>query len=95
MRQALSGATLLYKTVYGEPCTIELDHDGTMRGRAGFANEDVDTGRWWIEGDFWCRQWRLWSYGETARFRTTIGDAQIRWFAEDGRLIDSAVYIAP
>ena len=47
-----------------------------MRGRAGFANEDLDEGRWWLEGDFWCRQWREWSYGQVARFRIVLeGDA--------------------
>ena len=30
---------------------------GTLVGRAGHANEDCDRGRWWVEGDLWCRQW--------------------------------------
>ena len=48
-----------------------------MHGRAGFANEDIDEGRWWIEDDLWCRRWRQWSYGDIARFRTVVEDNQI------------------
>lgn len=95
LRRAMPGATFLYNTVYGEPCTIELAPDGTMHGRAGFANEDTDEGRWWIEGDLWCRRWRCWAYGEEARFRTVIAGARIRWQSPEGRLIDSAVYLPP
>lgn len=95
LRRAMPGATFLYNTVYGEPCTIELSVDGVMRGRAGFANEDTDEGRWWIEGDLWCRRWRTWAYGEEARFHTVIDGARIRWRSPDGRMIDSAVYLPP
>lgn len=95
LRRAMPGAVFLYNTVYGEPCTIELSPDGTMRGRAGFANEDTDEGHWWIEGDLWCRRWRTWAYGEEARFRTVIEGARIQWRSPEGRLIDSAVYLPP
>lgn len=91
--RAMSGATFLYNTVYGEPCTIELSADGSMRGRAGFANEDIDEGRWWVEDDLWCRQWRTWAYGEVCRFKVAVEDAQIRWYSTDGDLKDSAVYL--
>lgn len=95
LRRAMAGATLLTTTVYGEPCTIELSPDGTMRGRAGFANEDTDEGRWWIEDGLWRRQWGHWAYGEAARFRTVVEDSRIRWYSPEGRLIDSAVYLPP
>ncbi|MBB4858605.1 GntR family transcriptional regulator/MocR family aminotransferase [Novosphingobium chloroacetimidivorans] len=87
----LGGATLLYRTVYGEPCTMELQHDGTLVGRAGFANEELDTGRWWIEGDRWFRQWNAWAYGEPGAFAVVIRDDQIFWLDEEGRQVDSAV----
>lgn len=87
----LAGATLLYRTVYGEPCTIEIRDDGTLSGRAGFANEDIDHGRWWIEGDKWVRQWTSWAYGERAAFGVTIEGNQLSWLNEMGTRIDSAV----
>lgn len=91
LRVAMSGAVLLCKTVYGDPCTIELLPDGRMTGRAGYANEDCDVGRWWVEDDVWRRQWRQWSYGEIASFVTVIVDDRIGWFDTHGRLVDSAV----
>lgn len=93
LRRAMSGATLLYRTVYGEPCTIELRRDGRMIGRSGFANEDRDEGRWWIENDLWCRQWSDWAYGETSTFLTRILGDRIQWFSQDGKLRDSAIIV--
>ena len=97
LKKRLAGATLLYKTVYGDPCTIELKEDGRMIGRAGYANEDRDTGRWWVEGDLWCRQWKAWAYGEVSRLYTRIDGDRIQWFRAEGpdtgRLVDSAVFV--
>jgi len=88
---ACNGATVLCKTVYEEPCTIYLDPDGTMTGRAGFANEDRDHGTWWIEDDFWCRRWENWAYGEVGKFRVAITGDRMQWINEQGRLIDWGV----
>ncbi|PHS28820.1 MAG: GntR family transcriptional regulator [Robiginitomaculum sp.] len=93
IKRACAGATLLCKTVYGDPCTIILKRDGDMQGRAGFANEDRDTGTWWVEGDFWCRQWSEWSYGEIGRFRVVLSGDRIEWFHEDGHLVDWAILV--
>ena len=93
IKRACAGATLLCKTVYGDPCTIALDRNGEMHGRAGFANEDRDTGRWWVEGDFWCRQWSDWSYGEIGRFKVVLSGDRIEWFHEDGHLVDWAILV--
>jgi len=93
LRRLMPGATLLCKTVYGEPCTIELSDDGGMSGRAGYANEDRDDGTWWLHDDKWCRKWNSWSYGETAQFRTRLEGERIHWFNDDGRLVDSAVFV--
>jgi GntR family transcriptional regulator / MocR family aminotransferase len=91
LRERIPGSTLLCKTVYGDPLTIELLPDGLMAGRAGFANEDRDQGRWWLEDDFWCRQWHEWSYGQVARFRIVLEGERIHWVSADGRLIDSGL----
>jgi GntR family transcriptional regulator/MocR family aminotransferase len=91
LRAVLPGATILYKTFYGDPCTIELHADGRMVGRAGFANEDCDEGRWWIEDDRYCRQWDHWSYGEKGSYQVTLHDNVLRWWRPGGRLVDSAV----
>ncbi|MGA9796179.1 MAG: PLP-dependent aminotransferase family protein [Rhizomicrobium sp.] len=95
LRKLIPGTTLLYKTVYGDPCTIELHRNGEMTGRAGYANEDQDRGRWWIEDGKWCRQWQNWAYGETSKYRTQIKGDRIHWFNEKGRLVDSAIFVRP
>lgn len=93
LRKVIPGATLLYKTVYGEPCTIELHRNGEMVGRSGYANEDQDRGRWWIENGKWCRQWQNWAYGEPSKYRTEIKGDRIHWFNEEGRRVDSAIFV--
>lgn len=95
LRQAMAGATLLCRTVVGAPCTIHLTPDGRMIGRAGWANEDQDEGRWWVDGDTWFRQWRSWAYGETAGYRPLIKDGRVQWLNADGLAVDEAVYVAP
>lgn len=64
-----------------------------MNGVAGFANEEHDTGVWWVEDDYWCRRWGEWAYGEAAKFRVMIEGDRIQWFSDDGRLIDWAVIV--
>jgi GntR family transcriptional regulator/MocR family aminotransferase len=91
LARCMPGATFLIRTVYGDPGTIDLAADGSMAGRAGFANEDLDTGRWWLEGDLWCRQWREWSYGQVVKFRIALEGDRIHWVSVDGRLIDSGL----
>ncbi len=93
LQRAMAGTTLLYNTVYGEPCTIEVRADGRLVGRAGYADEDRDTGRWWIEDDRWFRQWHSWAYGEIVGFHTVVDGEQVRWFNTEGQLADTAVVV--
>ncbi len=87
----LAGATLICKTVYGEPCSIELRADGKMLGCAGHAHDDYDKGHWWVDHDLWYRQWEQWAYGEQAGFYITIEGHKICWFNQKGRLVDTAI----
>ncbi|WP_338242685.1 PLP-dependent aminotransferase family protein [Maricaulis maris] len=91
IRAMMSPATLLYKTVYGEPCTIILAADGSMSGRSGYGGEDQDSGRWWIEGDKWYRQWRNWAFGEALGFHIRIDGDRLSWLDDQGRAVDGAV----
>ncbi|WP_425408142.1 PLP-dependent aminotransferase family protein [Hyphococcus sp.] len=91
LMRALSGATLLYKTVYGDPCTIELLPDGKMLGRAGYAGEDRDQGEWRVEGDLWHRRWEKWAYGEEAAFHVSIDRDVLHWMNPHGDRVDSAL----
>ena len=90
LQDAMSGATVLYREVYGAPCTIEHLPDGTMRGRRGFANEDSDSGRWRVEGDRLFRKWDRWVYGEETAYYIVFEGDKIKYFNRDKQIVDSA-----
>src|SRR3546814_14319679 len=79
LRQAMSGAVLLYNTVYGDPCTLELRRHGELVGVAGRPGEDCDRGRWWIAGDRRHRPWKQWAYGEGADYVVGVEGAHRVW----------------
>ena len=89
--KAMRGATLLYSTVYGDPATLEVQHDGDLVGVAGYAGEDCDRGRWWVEDGRWYRQWQHWAYGEPSSYSIVIVGDQVRFYSTDGVLADTAV----
>jgi GntR family transcriptional regulator/MocR family aminotransferase len=93
LRRALAGSTLLYNTVYGEPCTMKLHANGVIEGKVGYSNEDQDNGRWWVDGDRWFRQWNHWEYGESLGLFTIVDNDQVRWFNSDGLPVDTAVMV--
>lgn len=95
LRRALAGKTFLYATVYGEPCTIRICRSGELVGMAGYANDDPDRGRWWIEGDRWFRQWGHWAYGEAEGFKIAVEDDRLYWYDDSGTLVDQAMILAP
>lgn len=89
----MCGATLLCRTVYGDPYSVEVRPDGKLIGKAGYAHEDCDEGEWWVEDDRWCRRWNVWSYGETARYFTVVEGDQIKWYKDDLVLFNRGVLV--
>ncbi len=87
---AMSGATVLYREVYGAPCTIEHLPGGVMKGRRGFANEDSDAGTWHVDGDRLFRKWDRWVYGEETGYYIVIDGDKIKYFNDDKQIVDSA-----
>jgi GntR family transcriptional regulator/MocR family aminotransferase len=86
---ALSGAAILMREVDGAPCTIKYHPDGSMTGVLGFANEEQDEGRWRTDDDRFYRQWSRWNYGEEKDYSIVIDGDQIKFFNEDGQIVDS------
>ncbi|SDK65139.1 PLP-dependent aminotransferase family protein [Microbulbifer yueqingensis] len=87
------GTVLLGTNALGESYRIEVLEDGTLQG---YARNDVDvdetdTGHWWLQGDMWVRQWRNWSYGRQAAFYVVRDAHQVKWFNEEGLLIDTGI----
>ncbi len=95
LEQKLSGASIIYRTVYCDPCVLDLHADGRLEGRAGHANEDRDTGLWWCEGDRWFRQWNRWAYGEKSGYYVTLDGQHIRWYNTAKQLVDDAILHHP
>lgn len=93
LRRALSGKTFIYNTVYGEPCTIKICRTGELVGMAGYANDDPDRGRWWIDAGRWYRQWGHWAYGEAEGFAVAVQGDQLFWYDAAGNLVDRAVIL--
>ena len=91
LQQLFSSSTLLSKTVYEDPFSIQMRSDGTMIGKAGYRDEDCDVGKWWIEGDRWFRRWEHWAYGETAGYYTVVEGNQIKMFNLQHQKIFTAV----
>jgi GntR family transcriptional regulator/MocR family aminotransferase len=90
LQATMAGATVLYREVYGAPCTIEYLPDGEMRGRLGFANEDHDAGHWRVEGDRFFRKWNHWNYSDEAGYYIVIDGDKIKYFNSDKQIVDSA-----
>jgi GntR family transcriptional regulator/MocR family aminotransferase len=89
LQRAMAGATVLYREVYGAPCTIQHHADGVMSGTLGFANEDKDEGRWRVEGDRFYRRWNRWVYGEETSYYVVIDGDKIKYFNSDKQIVDS------
>lgn len=56
LENVMPDCTLLCRTAYGNPYSVEVRGDGRLVGKAGYAHEDCDEGSWWIEDDHWCRR---------------------------------------
>lgn len=87
LKQLLPNSILECQMVYGVPCTIELKANGTMLGRTGGEDQEVDSGRWWIENGMYYRQWKLWGYGELKGFYVIIDGEQMKWFDKHYRFV--------
>ena len=90
LEKAMSGAVVLYREVYGAPCTIKYHPDGSMTGVLGYSNEEQDTGHWRIEDDRFFRRWEHWNYGEEKGHYIVIDGQQIKWFNSERQIVDSA-----
>ena len=91
LASALKGKTMTSIIAYGDPCTIEICANGSLIGKAGYADEDEDQGKWWIENERWHRQWGRWAWGETGIYNVRQDGDIIKLFDEEGWLIDRYV----
>ncbi|SEL72131.1 transcriptional regulator, GntR family [Colwellia chukchiensis] len=93
LKAALSGAKLECQMVYGVPCTVELFSDGMMKGHTGGIDAESDSGRWWVEGDMYYRQWHLWGYGEVKGFYVIMDGNDMKWFDHNYCFVRQLTYL--
>ncbi len=77
----------------GNPYTITYGDGGMMSGVAGKNDEFSDTGKWWVEGDRFCRQYKKWVDGAAACFDFVLEDGNFKWYDTDGMLFDKSRYV--
>jgi CubicO group peptidase (beta-lactamase class C family) len=66
--------------------------DGELTLTARESGELVDAGKWWVEGDRVCRQWRELDGGEKACFYVVLDGTTLQWFDLDGVLAGKALF---
>lgn len=62
IRETRAGHSFRFKADTGSTGVISYKADGTMTGRK--VSGAAETGKWRVEGDRYCQQWRNWRYGE-------------------------------
>ena len=92
LRRFASQCEFIGRTVFGDPYRIKLAADGSMQGFEGYHDEKQDSGKWWLDGDTWYRQWQHWSYAEVLGFELYIDNNRINWL-RNGQLVDSAFFV--
>ncbi len=93
LAEAMAGSTILYREVDGSPCTIKYHVSGLMTGVLGYSNEEQDRGRWRVQDDRFYRRWNRWNYGEEKGYSIVIAGDLIKFFNEDGQIVDSALIL--
>jgi hypothetical protein len=77
MMRILPGNTLLAYDKNG-PFWMYFPEPGTVWGQS--SDGDVDIGHWWIDGDQYCRSWRVWYGGSTQCWKlVSYGDNRLLW----------------
>ena len=90
LRQTISGRTIVLSTpVGGLPITYQPD--GTLSGQANGlqvlagAGPKQDTGRWWINANQVCQQWKVWLDSRKYCYEMRIDGQKVHWRRNDGR----------
>ncbi len=92
IRQLMPSGQLKGVNGYGNPYTISYTADGVMNGVAGNSDEYRDTGKWWLDDDNFCRQYKSWLEAKAACFKVALGGDDINFFDAADRLVSSATF---
>lgn len=90
--ETFAGARLDGVNAEGTPYSVLLSGQGALDGIAGANGEYKDTGRWWVEGDQFCRQWQVWLEGAADCFVAVREGDLIHWHRADGTFVATETY---
>jgi len=93
IEQMLLNGTIQGKNQWGNPYTVTYGEGGEMSGVAGKNDEYRDTGKWWIEGDRFCRQYKEWLEGKAACLDVVHEDGIFKWHDTDGKFLSKDHYV--
>ncbi|MXN66923.1 hypothetical protein GR183_18565 [Stappia sp. GBMRC 2046] len=90
IKAAVSGKRIFLKTPFGGEFPLYYRENGKVDGSGkaiglGRFMKPSDSGRWWVQGDRLCQQWRSWYDGK--RFCFTLaeqGGNTLLWTRDDG-----------
>ena len=87
IKSMFTNARVYYRIQQWDGIT-DYKSDGAMSGTLG---DQSDTGRWWVEGDKYCRQWKRWNDGKKRCATVVInGDRSIFRF-DNGQVFTGSV----
>lgn len=91
LKEAVSGKTIYLMTPVGTEIPIRYRPNGTMQGSstamlAAMAGESVttDTGRWWVQQEQLCQQWRNWADRRSHCYKLRTAGNAVQWRRNDG-----------
>ena len=87
---AISGQTFVdTRPVRLAGTIMTFDPSGTLNGhpQVGSPVEQFgrDQGKWWIEGDKFCRKWNRWAAGQSGCFSFVLDGDSIKWINRYGK----------
>ncbi len=80
---AYSGAKTTLTTGFGT-FLIVWKADGTMAGKEKSDGFPPDDGKWWVEGDRFCRKWVIWGDGKEKCFGVSLDGDLVKWWRDNG-----------
>lgn len=90
VRDLVAGRTVHLSTPYGIELPLRYRADGVVSGDiSGFRLARMfapkEEGRWWVDGQRLCQQWKSWYDGKTLCFTIRkTGQSTIAWTRQDG-----------
>ena len=89
-KKVMAGATITGTNAAGNPYTVTFSRSGSVKGKAGFNDEYKDTGSWWMDGDQFCRQYKVWFDNKVGCYGISTKGNVVRFHSKSGTIVDQS-----